>query len=101
AKSSVVQKALNVNLPVERVFAVFTENMGAWWPATHHIAKQAFTEITVEPRAGARWCARSGDGGKRDWGRGVAGEPPHRVVSAWHLQPDWKFDPDPEKASEV
>lgn len=101
AKASAVQKALNVNLPIERVFAVFTENMAAWWPATHHIAKQPFAEITVEPRAGGRWFERAADGSECEWGRVLAWEPPHRVVFSWHLQADWKFDPDPERASEV
>jgi uncharacterized protein YndB with AHSA1/START domain len=101
AKAGIVQKKLSVNLPVERVFAVFTQDMGAWWPATHHIAKQAFTEITVEPRAGGRWFERAEDGSECDWGRVLAWEPPHRVVFSWHLQADWNFDPDPEKASEV
>jgi uncharacterized protein YndB with AHSA1/START domain len=101
AKSNIVQKALIVNLPVERVFDVFTQNMGAWWPATHHIAKQPFTEITVEPRAGGRWFERAADGSECEWGRVMVWEPPNRVVFSWHLQPDWKFDPDPEKASEV
>jgi uncharacterized protein YndB with AHSA1/START domain len=101
AKAGIVQKKLSVNLPVERVFAVFTQDMGVWWPATHHIAKQAFTEITVEPRAGGRWFERAADGSECDWGRVLAWEPPHRVVFSWHLQADWNFDPNPEKASEV
>jgi uncharacterized protein YndB with AHSA1/START domain len=101
AKANVVQKKLSVNLPVERVFDVFTQNMTAWWPATHHIAKQPFAEITVEPRAGGRWFERAADGSECDWGRVLAWEPPNRVVFSWHLQADWSFDPNPEKASEV
>jgi len=75
--------------------------MDAWWPATHHIAKQAFTEIVIEQRAGGRWFERAADDTECDWGRVVAWEPPHRVVFSWHLQGDWKFDPNPERASEV
>ena len=96
-----MQKTLQVNIPVERAFAVFTEKMGGWWPATHHIAKQPFAGITVEPRAGGRWFEVAADGSECEWGRVLAWEPPHRVVFAWHLQPDFTFDPDPEKASEV
>jgi uncharacterized protein YndB with AHSA1/START domain len=101
AKTSTVRKTLNVNVPVERAFAVFTEKMSAWWPATHHIAKQPFVEIEIERRKGGRWFERAADGTECDWGRVLAWEPPHRVAFAWHLQADWKFDPDPEKASEV
>jgi hypothetical protein len=101
AKTSSVRKTLNVSVPIERAFAVFTKEMAAWWPATHHIAKQAFTEITVEPRNGGRWFERAADGSECDWGRVAAWEPPRRVTLWWHLQPDFSFDPNPEKASEV
>lgn len=100
-RASVVQKTLSVNLPIARVFVAFTQNMSAWWPATHHIAKQPFAEISVEPRAGGRWFERAADGSECDWGRVLAWEPPNRVVFSWHLQADWSFDPNPEKASEV
>jgi uncharacterized protein YndB with AHSA1/START domain len=101
AKANTVRKTLSVSVPIERTFQVFTEEMGAWWPATHHIAKQAFTEILIEQRRGGRWFERAADGSECDWGRVLAWEPPHRVAFSWHLQPDWKFDPNPEKASEV
>jgi len=75
--------------------------MGSWWPATHHIAKTPFAEIVVEPRVGGRWFERDADGVECDWGRVVAYDPPKRLVVSWHLQADWSFDPNPERASEV
>jgi len=75
--------------------------MAAWWPATHHIAKEPFTEIIVEPRAGGRWYERDAKGNDCDWGRVLVWEPPHKVVTTWQLQPDWKFSPDLSRASEV
>jgi uncharacterized protein YndB with AHSA1/START domain len=49
-----------------------------------------------------RTMVRARSGWKRmRMGPRVAWEPPHRVAFSWHLQPDWKFDPNPEKASEV
>jgi len=101
AKASSVRKTLNVNVPIEQAFAVFTEKMGAWWPATHHIAKQAFIEIEMERRNGGRWFERAADGSECEWGRVLAWDPPNRVVFAWHLQGDFTFDPNPERASEV
>lgn len=101
AKAGVVRRTLTANVPIERAFAVFTQKMGAWWPATHHIGQQPFTEIVVEPRKGGRWFERAADGSECDWGRVAAWEPPNRVTFSWHLQADWRFDPNPEKASEV
>ena len=101
ARASAVQKTLNVDVPIERAFAMFTEKMGAWWPATHHIAKEPFADITVERRPGGRWYERAADGTECDWGRVTVWEPPRRVAFSWHLQGDWSFDPNPEKASEV
>ena len=101
AKADIVRKTLNTNVPIERAFEVFTGNMAGWWPATHHIAKQAFAEIVVEQRSGGRWFERAADGSECEWGRVLVWEPPHRVVFSWHLQADWKYDPNPEKASEV
>jgi uncharacterized protein YndB with AHSA1/START domain len=101
ARADVVRKTLSVNVPIERAFAVFTGRMGAWWPATHHIGKQAFAEIVVEPHAGGRWYERAPDGVECEWGKVLAWEPPNRVAFSWHLQSDWSFDANPEKASEV
>jgi hypothetical protein len=71
ARADIVRKTLNVNVPIERAFAVFTEKMGAWWPATHHIGKQPFVEIEVGQRAGGLWFERAADGS--EWGHGGLG----------------------------
>src|SRR5438874_940068 len=52
-------------------------------------------------RQGGRQYERAPDGTECTWGYVLAYEPPHRIVTSWHLQGDWKFDPDPEKASVV
>jgi uncharacterized protein YndB with AHSA1/START domain len=56
----------------------------------------------VEPRAGGRWFERDAEGaGVRLGARVGVWEPPRRLVVSWHLQPDWGFDPDASRASEV
>jgi uncharacterized protein YndB with AHSA1/START domain len=55
----------------------------------------------MEPFAGGRLYERSADGVECDWGFVSVWEPPHRVVIAWHLNPDWRFDPDPARATEA
>ena len=106
AEEAVVRKAVLVHAGINRAFSVFVEQMETWWPATHHIGSTPFESIFVEPRVGGRWYERSAQGEQCDWGKVIAWDPPHRVTFAWHLGPgddkeNWKFDPDPDKASEV
>ena len=101
AESAVVRKTLEVNAGIEHAFRVFTERMGQWWPKTHHIGKTDFEAVIVEPRAGGRMYERAADGTECDWGKVLAWEPPQRFVFSWHLQPDWTFNIDPARASEV
>jgi len=106
AEPAVVRKKVRVNVPIERAFRVFVEQMESWWPATHHIAKTPFEAIFVEPRVGGRWYERDAEGKLTDWGKVLVWEPPHRVTFSWHVgpghdQPDWVCDPDIAKASEV
>ncbi len=101
AEEAVVRKSARIRVPVERAFSVFVEQMESWWPASHHIAAQPFQTIFVEPRAGGRWYERDAQGNECDWGRVLAWAPPNRVTLSWHLGPDWKYDPDLLKASEV
>ena len=101
-----VFKSVRVKAPIERAFSVFVEQMETWWPATHHIAKQPFQTIIVEPRKGGWWYERDAEGNKCNWGTVLAWEPPHLVRFSWHLgphhnSPDWRFDPDLTRASEV
>jgi uncharacterized protein YndB with AHSA1/START domain len=101
AEEAVVRKSVRVQGSIERAFSIFVEQMETWWPAEHHIGKHAFQCIVVEPRVGGRWYERDAQGSECNWGSVLAWEPPQRVTLGWHLQPDWKFDPDPTKASEV
>lgn len=101
-----VRKSVRVKAPIDRAFRVFVEQMETWWPATHHIGEKPFEAIFVEPRVGGRWYERNVEGKEGDWGTVLAWEPPHRVTFSWHLGPghdgpDWKWEPDMAKASEV
>ena len=101
-----VFKSIHVKAPLESAFTVFVEQMETWWPATHHIGKTPFQAIFVEPRVGGRWYERNAKGEQCDWGTVLKWDPPHCVCFSWHVgpghdSPDWKFDPDMAKASEV
>jgi hypothetical protein len=101
AEKAVVRKAIRVSAPVERAFSVFVEQMETWWPTSHHIAPNPFESIIVEPRIGGRWYERDAHGNDCAWGFVRAWEPPRLVTLAWHLQADWSFDPDLNRASDI
>ncbi len=100
-EGAVVRKNVRVAVPIEHAFSVFVEQMETWWPAEHHIGAKPFQSIIVEPRKGGRWYERDAEGNDCTWGHILAWEPPHRVTFSWHLGPDWQFNPDLARASEV
>ena len=97
-----VRKTIIVEAPQQRAFDVFTAGMSDWWLLeTHHIGEQRPDAVVIEPRSGGRWFERAPDGTECDWGRVVEWASPARVLLAWHLDADWKYDPDPAKATEL
>ena len=88
-----VRKSIVVNAPQAHVFETFTANQDAWWPRAHHIGgKEPFTAV-LEPRTGGRWYERADDGSECNWGRVLAYEPPHRLLLAWDINAEWKYQP--------
>ena len=50
-------------------------------------------EIVVEPRPGGRWFTVCQDGSECDVGRVLAWEPPGRLLLAWQITSEWKYEP--------
>jgi uncharacterized protein YndB with AHSA1/START domain len=90
-----VRVEVRVTAPPERAFEAFTAGFATWWPRdSHHVGEQPPQDVALEPAAGGRWFERAGDGTECDWGRVLAWEPPGRLVLAWQLGADWRYDPD-------
>jgi uncharacterized protein YndB with AHSA1/START domain len=98
---AVVKKSITVNVPVEQAFEVFTAGYDSWWPRSHHIGKSPMTEAIIETHAGGRCYTRQEDGTECDWGQILEWDPPHRLLLAWQITPEWGYEPDLAKASEV
>ncbi|HUK36885.1 MAG TPA: DinB family protein [Vicinamibacterales bacterium] len=100
-QTTAVHKTVTVKADVERAFHVFTAGFDTWWPRSHHIGRKPLQKAVVEPRAGGHCFGREADGNECQWGTVTAWEPPHRLVIAWQIDPNWQFDPDLSHASEV
>jgi uncharacterized protein YndB with AHSA1/START domain len=101
ATANVVRHSVTVPIPAERAFRLFTEEIGSWWPKdSHSLSEGPFTEV-FETREGGRWYELGEDGSECTVGTMLVWEPPARFVMAWQLTPDWKFEPDLDRATQV
>ena len=89
-----IRKQLTVEAPLDRAFRVFTANMGTWWPKQHQIGASALKDCVIEPKANGRWYEVGEDGSTCEWGKVLAWDPPRRVLLAWQLNGEFKYDPD-------
>jgi uncharacterized protein YndB with AHSA1/START domain len=96
-----VRSSIVVDAPIERAFSVFTEGIGSWWPAEHHILQAELAGMVFELRQGGHIYDRGVDGSECHWGRVLAYEPPTRVVFSWDISLQWQLESDPQRSSEV
>jgi uncharacterized protein YndB with AHSA1/START domain len=80
---------------------VFTEDIGSWWDADHHLIEAELAEMVFEPREGGHVYDRGVDGSECRWARVLVYEPPNRVVISWDINVQWQLETDLEKTSEV
>jgi uncharacterized protein YndB with AHSA1/START domain len=100
-QSPSVHSSIVVNAPIDRAFAVFTDDIGSWWPPGHHILEAPLAEMVFEPREGGHVYDRGIDGSECRWARVLAYEPPVRVVISWDINMQWQIETDPAKTSEI
>ncbi len=96
-----VRKSIRVKADVARAFRVFTEEMDSWWPRTHHIGSSPMKRVVVEGRPMGAIYTEQEDGTNCPWGSVLTWQPPHLFVMAWQIRPDWQFESDLSKCSEV
>jgi uncharacterized protein YndB with AHSA1/START domain len=89
-----VRRSIQVGVSRERAFDVFTAGIGRWWPKTHHIGTADLDTLVIEPRQGGRWFERGVDGSECEVGKVLVWDPPARLVLAWQLTPEFKYDPE-------
>ncbi len=96
-QATAVRTTIVVNAPVEVAFAVFTEDLGGWWPPEHHVLQAPLTAMVFETREGGRVDDVGADGSECQWARVLAYEPPHRVVFSWDISLEWQIESDPDE----
>jgi uncharacterized protein YndB with AHSA1/START domain len=96
-----LQKSITVRASVERTFQVFTKEFDSWWPRSHHIGKSPMRRAIIEGRVGGRCYSEQEDGTDCPWGTVLEWDPPQRFVFSWNITPEWAYEPDSAKASEV
>ena len=96
-----VRKSVTVNAPIDRAFEVFTARVDTWWPRTYHPGEGEMAEFVLESHVGGRWYSRGTDGREWDTGNILEFEPPNHLALSWHLNGEFRADPDPEHASRV
>jgi uncharacterized protein YndB with AHSA1/START domain len=101
ATDTAVRTSIVVDAPIDRAFAVFTADIGSWWPPEHHILQAELAEMIFEPRVGGNIYDRGTDGSESHWARVLAYEPPRRLVFSWDISLQWQIETDPDRTSEV
>ena len=93
-KPAPVRRQVTVKATPERAFDVFARDFSRWWPKDKSTSASPQKAAVLEPRQGGRWYEIGEDDSQSDWGEVLAWEPPSRLVLAWRLGPDFKFNPD-------
>jgi uncharacterized protein YndB with AHSA1/START domain len=101
SQSAPVKKSITVRASVPQAFEIFTADFDSWWPRSHHIGSSPMQKAIIETHLRGRCYSEQIDGTECDWGQVLAWEPPHRLVIAWQIGGDWKYEPDLAKSSEV
>jgi len=79
-----VRKTILVGGSPERAFAVFTEEIGAWWPvATHSVGEERAARAACEGGVDGRFYEIGRDGSEHEWGHILVWDPPRRLVTTW------------------
>jgi uncharacterized protein YndB with AHSA1/START domain len=88
-----IKKELLVNASQETAFRVFTEQMDAWWPKTHHIGAAPMVHSLIEGKAGGRWYSMHEDGSEANVGTVLVWDPFGRLVLNWQVNGNFQYDP--------
>ncbi len=96
-----VCKSIRVKASAEKAFRIFTQEMDTWWPRTHHIGNSPMKRVVVEGKPGGRIYTEQEDGTVCPWASVRTWAPPNLFVMVWQVSPEWQYEPNIERCSEV
>ncbi|MBN8510925.1 MAG: SRPBCC domain-containing protein [Burkholderiales bacterium] len=80
-----VRHAVDVALPLERAFELFTRDVARWWPlASHSCSQEKGATVRFGAGIGAQVVERGADGRDHVWGTITQWQPPHGFEMTWH-----------------
>jgi uncharacterized protein YndB with AHSA1/START domain len=89
-----------VPVPPAEAFRIYTEWPAEWLPPEHTFIRDP-ESITMEPRAGGRFCERGADGTEAIRGTILEWAPPGRLTVTWRIGPGWQRIDNDEHASVI
>ena len=96
-----ITASTTVQVPIDEAFRFFTEDVGAWWGADHHIIEAPLSHMVFEPFVGGNLYDVGTDGSECRFSRVLVYDRPHRVVFSWDLTSQWTIETDHARCSEV
>lgn len=96
-----IRRSLRVKASRRKAFDTFVGSMGGWWLKSHSLLKSPQRDVVIEPYTGGRWYEVGEDGSEQNWGKVLAWDAPERVLLAWQLDAEWRYDPGFETTVEV
>lgn len=80
-----VRKRVQVNLPIEEAFGLFSTRMTEWWPLkSHSIGGERTARCVFEGWVGGRIYEVQSDGTEATWGIVKGWDPPTEVAFTWY-----------------
>ena len=88
-ETSLVRATIDVSVPPDRAFEVFTTGIDSWWTRAHHVQTGELKEMGVDPFVGGRMWEENDAGEVCTWGRVLTWSPPRVFAFSWLIGPDW------------
>jgi hypothetical protein len=89
-----IKRTIHTKAAPSKAFEIFTGQIGRWWPKGNGVGAKPLVEVVIEQKVGGRWFERDADGQETQWGSVLVWEPTERLVLAWQLNREKRFDRD-------